>query len=83
MSINKLHKVTKITPLSNPEWQIRCRWGLLGFSRFFSNSKGVRIPERKQAVASPKKYNKKYGRTKNVQLATANINKNREKDLAS
>ena len=37
MSIKKLYKVTKITPLSNPEWQIR--WGLLGFSGFFSNSK--------------------------------------------
>ena len=37
MSIKKLYKVTKITPLSNSEWQIR--WGLIGFLGFFSNRK--------------------------------------------
>ena len=37
MSIKKLHKVTKITPLSNLELQIR--WELLEFSEVFSNSK--------------------------------------------
>ena len=53
MSIKKLYKVTKITPISNPEWQIR--WGLLGFSGFFINSKRVRLLQEKQSVASPKK----------------------------
>ena len=37
MSIKKMYKVINITPLSNPEWQIK--WGLIGFSGFFSNIK--------------------------------------------
>ena len=53
MSIKKLYKITKITPLSNPVAnKIK---GLLGFSAFFSNSKRVCLLQGKQSVASPKK----------------------------
>ena len=78
MSIKKLQKITKITPLSNPVAnKIK---GLLGFSGFFSNSKRVRFLQGKQSVASPKKKQEKTWQNKKYTI-TANINKNIEKKI--
>ena len=81
MGIKKLYKVTKITPLSNPEWQIRCRWGLLGFSGFLATARDFVSSKKSNELHLRRKDKKKYGRIKNAQLATANINKNIEKKI--
>ena len=76
MSIKRLYKITKIAPLSNPVANKK-----MGIAPILATAREFASCKESNQLHFRRKDTKKYGRMKNTQLATANINKNIEKDL--